>query len=295
MPSKKIFPKIFFLALFLLFFFPTYSWAILSPEQLVYTPMEEIPGFSKPTSYSEYITAIYKFGLWTVGISAVLMISVGAFMYITSAGNSNSVNKAKGIIVDAIAGIILAMVSYVLLYTINPKLLEIHLPDLIGGGGAINGIGSSGSSGSSGTGKCEPITSGLCSVENLKNTCFGANAEMASAICMAESGGEPGRPSSSDKCQPEGFPVSWGLFQINLSANNLSGSSCSQKTCATSAAAPMYTGKNGNVYCSKGVNYDSCVTAAINEDCNIQTACALSGNGAHWGKWGANSKCGFPK
>ena len=91
----------------------------------IYTPMEEIPGFGKPDSQELYILAIYKFGLWTVGISAVFMISVGAFMYITSAGNTASIGKAKGIIFDAIAGVILALTSYVLLYTINPELLNI--------------------------------------------------------------------------------------------------------------------------------------------------------------------------
>lgn len=87
--------------------------------------MEEIPGFGRPDSYELYILTIYKFGLWTVGISAMLMISVGAFMYITSAGNTSATGKAKGIIFDAIAGLILALTSYVLLYTINPELVTI--------------------------------------------------------------------------------------------------------------------------------------------------------------------------
>lgn len=293
MNIKINFKKILFSLFFLVLFLPTFSYATLSAEELVYTPMEEIPGFDRPTSYSGYLTAIYKFGLWTIGISAMVMISIGAFMYITSAGNSNSANKAKGIIIDAISGVVLAMVSYVLLYTINPALLQISLPDMISGG-VSNGVsgGSSGSSGG-GTGKCEPVTTGPCSVENLKKTCFGANAEMASAICMGESSGKENK-ESGDKCQPENFSISLGLFQINLSANNLTGSSCSQQTCATSAAAPMYTGKKKNVYCTKGTNYTSCVDSATNKDCNIQTACALSSNGTHWGKWGANSECGFP-
>ena len=288
MNIKLTFKNILFSLLFLVLFLPTHSFATLNADQLVYTPMEEIPGFDRPSTYSGYITAIYKFGLWTIGISAVLMISIGAFMYITSAGNSNSATKAKGVIFDAIAGVILAMVSYLLLYTINPALLQINLPDMISGG-VTNGIDTGG-----GTGKCEPMTTGPCSVENLKNTCFGTNAEMASAICMKESSGHENK-ESGDKCQPDNFPISLGLFQINLSANNLTGSSCSQQTCATSAAAPMYTGKKKNVYCTKGTNYDSCVTSATNKDCNIQTACALSGNGVHWSKWGANSQCGFPR
>ncbi len=107
---------------FLLVFMPL----ILKAATLDYTPMEEIPGFGKPTSYTEYVLAIYKFGLWTVGISAVLMISIGAFMYITSAGNTSQAGKAREVITDALLGVTLALLSYILLYTINPALLEIR-------------------------------------------------------------------------------------------------------------------------------------------------------------------------
>lgn len=100
-------------------------------QTFIYTPMEEIPGFGKPTSDIEFILAVYKFGLWTIGIAAVLMISIGAFMYITSAGNTSTVTKAKGFIFDAIAGVILALTSYILLYTINPALVAIKSTDQI--------------------------------------------------------------------------------------------------------------------------------------------------------------------
>jgi tetrahydromethanopterin S-methyltransferase subunit B len=121
MNSKLKQKCLFFLSFFLFVLLPK----ITSAGTFNYVPMEEIPGFGKPSSYEAYILAVYKFGLWTVGISAVLMISIGAFMYITSAGNSTAVTKAKEIIFDAIAGVILALTSYVLLYTINPNLLDI--------------------------------------------------------------------------------------------------------------------------------------------------------------------------
>lgn len=277
---------------FVLLFSPLLALAV---DAYKYAPMEEIPGFGRPDSYELYILTIYKFGLWTVGISAMLMISVGAFMYITSAGNTSATGKAKGIIFDAIAGLILALTSYALLYTINPELVNIaalSLPQESSSGNGSGGGGSSGGGSTTGTGKCEPAASGPCSVENLKKTCFGDNAEMASAICMGESSGKESK-QSGDKCQPDNFPISLGLFQINLSANNLVGSSCPTTVCATSAAAPMYTGSNHN--CTQKSNYASCVTGATTAACNIETACSLSKNGTKWGKWGANSKCGFPK
>lgn len=90
-----------------------------------YTPMETIPGFGAPTDFPSYIVAVYKFGLWTIGISALLMITLGGYIYLTSAGNASQVGKAKGIITDAIIGLIMAITSWLLLYTINPDLVQI--------------------------------------------------------------------------------------------------------------------------------------------------------------------------
>ena len=156
---KKIFSAIIFYGLF----FPFLSFAAsgLDMSKLTYTPLEEIPGFGKPTSYTEYVLAIYNFGLWTVGISAVLMISFGAFMYITSAGNSSTTGKAKGIISDAIAGVVLALASYVLIYTINPTLLNINSPSLLVGG-ISGGSGSATLGTSSGTGSTSKGYTNAC-------------------------------------------------------------------------------------------------------------------------------------
>ncbi len=102
----------------------------ISPKSsgYTYTLLEKIPGFEGvSTNLPEYINAIYKFGLWTIGIAALLMITLGGFMYITSAGNSSSTGKAKKFITDAIAGLILAFIAYLLLKTLNPDLLEMNL------------------------------------------------------------------------------------------------------------------------------------------------------------------------
>jgi hypothetical protein len=59
----------------------------------------------------------------------MFMIMVGGYMYMTSAGNSASTGKAKGIITDALIGLILALCSWILLNTINPDLNIIKLPE----------------------------------------------------------------------------------------------------------------------------------------------------------------------
>lgn len=98
-----------------------------SSASLTYTPMENIPGFeSVGGDFVNYILAVYKFGIWTVGIAALLMITLGGFMYITSAGNNASMGRAKSVIGDAIIGIVMALSAYLLLKTINPELVRIQ-------------------------------------------------------------------------------------------------------------------------------------------------------------------------
>jgi hypothetical protein len=127
--NKKIFFSISFMSaiFFAAILFFGFNKIVLAADSLSYTPMEEIPGFGRPQSLPAYIKAVYQFGLWGIGISALLMIMIGGYMYLTSAGNNASMERAKKIIWDAIAGIVLAMVSYLLLYIINPDLVKIKL------------------------------------------------------------------------------------------------------------------------------------------------------------------------
>ena len=92
-----------------------------------YTPMETIPGSTAPKDFCEYIQAVYKFGIWTVGIAGMFMIMFGGYTYLLSAGNNSTMQKGKGFITDAIIGIIMALTAYILLYIINPDLLEIKI------------------------------------------------------------------------------------------------------------------------------------------------------------------------
>lgn len=97
----------------------------------IYDPMEKIPGTTEGISYfPDYVKAIYKFAIWAIGIAALLMISVGGFMYFTAAGNTSKLEKAKIVIRDAILGIIAVLVAYLILYVINPDLVNVSLESL---------------------------------------------------------------------------------------------------------------------------------------------------------------------
>jgi hypothetical protein len=102
-----------------------------SAKNFNYTLLESFPGFftegAVMTDLPKMILAIYKFGIWTIGIAGLLMITVGGIMYAGSAGNTATATKAKGIITDALIGIAAAMSAYLFLYVINPDLTNLNI------------------------------------------------------------------------------------------------------------------------------------------------------------------------
>lgn len=142
--------------IFLLFLFinliPFFCLAATADNS--YKPMEGIPGIIQPNQavdFPTYLMAIYKFGLWAIGVSAMFMIMIGGYMYLTSAGNNSQTGKAKGVITDAIAGLVLALVSYVLLWTINPDLVKFKPLSVKPGAGVTTSSTGTGGTGTGGT------------------------------------------------------------------------------------------------------------------------------------------------
>ena len=73
---------------------------------------------------AQYIKGFYKFAMALAGILATLVIMIGGVIWLTAGGNTNRVESAKSWITGALTGLIIALSSYVLLYTINPSLVE---------------------------------------------------------------------------------------------------------------------------------------------------------------------------
>jgi len=73
---------------------------------------------------ADYIQVIYNFLISIVGVIAAVMMIIGGFQYLTSAGDAGKIGAAKKRITDAIIGLVLALSSYALLNTINPALLS---------------------------------------------------------------------------------------------------------------------------------------------------------------------------
>ncbi|MFA4830591.1 MAG: hypothetical protein WC618_00205 [Patescibacteria group bacterium] len=110
-----------------------------SPQDVANTAVREPDGsvYVYIPFLGEYLAAVYKWAVGAAGIIAVLMIIVSGIQYmlpgnvitnvLTKLGGERqeeSVNKAKKRIAGAIIGLILAVGSYVILWTINPELVQ---------------------------------------------------------------------------------------------------------------------------------------------------------------------------
>ncbi len=152
-----------------------------------YIPLEKIPFIESAVTFQDYVAGIYTVGLILIVLCAVFMLTIGGFTYLTSAGNTAAISSAKHIIYGSLIGLVLALVSYIILNTLNPDLVNVNISTLqpvatstSPGGGAAGGGGGGGS-----------VTSNLPAQEAAKkllahqnvtlgtssgNTCPGGNA-----------------------------------------------------------------------------------------------------------------------
>ena len=95
-----------------------------------YKTLESVPGIGQDAGFTGYVTGIYNFAIGFVLIAALLMITIGGFYYITSAGNQAQAGSAKKIITDALLGLVVVFLIYLILNTINPDLMNSASPNL---------------------------------------------------------------------------------------------------------------------------------------------------------------------
>lgn len=273
-----------------------------------YTPLEPLFTDEKSGNFVDYMQSIYKFALWTVGIAALLMLMIGGFMYMTSAGNQANAGTAKKIITDALLGLVVVLFAWVILYLINPDLTKINLGSIAnmkvrlfdheaytGSMGGYSSVGSPPNSGS-----CSEVAdaSSPCSAQNLSQTCFGPEkAAMLSQLCNMESGGRNPK-TSIDYCITSGgrIPFSVGLFQVNLFANGaLIDPSCANLGSKGTCSGPKEKGicKVGwNCKLASEADLARCSALANDVNKNIEVACKLSGNGQNLTPWACSAnKC----
>jgi hypothetical protein len=95
-----------------------FAFAQSSHAQLVNTFVNQCPADTGVRCSEGSIAAIFKLIInWALAIAfiaAVIMLIVGGFRYITSAGNTDSATKGKTAIVNALIGIVIIVLSYII-------------------------------------------------------------------------------------------------------------------------------------------------------------------------------------
>jgi len=99
-----------------------------SGGKFTYTLLQSLPkegdDLSENVTLEQYLTWAFRFVLALAGFLAVMMIVIGGVQYIISGASESMRGEAKKRIENAIWGLVMALVSYLVLYTINPSLVD---------------------------------------------------------------------------------------------------------------------------------------------------------------------------
>ncbi|MDO8663335.1 MAG: hypothetical protein Q7K28_00630 [Candidatus Wildermuthbacteria bacterium] len=81
-------------------------------------------------SLSQIIAWFYYFIIGISGFAAFIMLVWGGFQYLASAGNPTQISDAKDRIKNALLGLLLILISWLILQVINPDLTILKEPFL---------------------------------------------------------------------------------------------------------------------------------------------------------------------
>lgn len=103
------------LALMLVTVMPVYGQGFISPTD---NPGAISAATGGTGSFRQLALTIVNWLLSFLGLIAVVMIIYGGFLYVTAAGNDEKINKAKKIIMYAIVGIVVILLSFAIVNTV---------------------------------------------------------------------------------------------------------------------------------------------------------------------------------
>ncbi|MFA5937483.1 MAG: hypothetical protein WC822_06435 [Candidatus Paceibacterota bacterium] len=284
-----------------------------------YTMLAPLPGLEGTIDtvdacpFGKYLNIIIKLIMGISAVLAMIMITMGGIQYITSDLVSNK-EAGRETISHAILGLIMMLGAFLILNTVNPKLLNacLKIPTV-----TINVSPEQEQiiKNREGLGKCEVITdvnspchpSKLAAFSGTSSATepFNTRAAQASAICQLESHGDPSSPVGNspsailDKCS-DNKPFSFGLFQINAAAHRNNIPACKDAFeipigAGSSQGDCLEKDKNSG-YCAKWScktiepAYTACQNYLINPVNNIQFA-ATSTSLNRWTSWTTYNSC----
>ena len=103
------------------------SWGMCLPSSATVTSIA-FGGQTKFENIGDFIKYNYNLALGIAGILAAIMIAVAGIQWVTSGGNSEMITSAKKRIGGSIIGLVIAYLSFTILNTINPSLVNLTLP-----------------------------------------------------------------------------------------------------------------------------------------------------------------------
>src|SRR5262245_16061209 len=101
----------------------TFAFAIAPLAYAQWQPPPCAPGLPCSDRVSDFIIRIINIGLGLAGLVAVLFLIIGGFRYITSAGNEETAENAKKIITNAIIGVVVIILAFVIVRVISNALI----------------------------------------------------------------------------------------------------------------------------------------------------------------------------
>ena len=135
----KSLPKILTISFLIIFIFQLVCLVFLfaipqvsqAADPIKFTPQVKIPDYAFQSgdnttgNIANYVRAIYKYAIGIVGILAAVVLMIGGVMWIVSGGSSTMIGEAKAWIGASLTGLLLALMSYLILATVNPALVDL--------------------------------------------------------------------------------------------------------------------------------------------------------------------------
>jgi hypothetical protein len=112
---KRIATSILFSFLIFVFGFGIYSASAEESPKPLAAGLEKaatMSGLKKDVSVPAAIGQIVKVVLGLLGVLLVLLIIYAGILWMTAKGNSQATDKAKGIIIDAVIGLVVTLLAY---------------------------------------------------------------------------------------------------------------------------------------------------------------------------------------
>ena len=125
--AKKLLVGLGILSLFVLIGLPIQNALAVPKSSEWYTPLEALPNkqgviSNQAFQVNDFFTTLYYFSLTAAVFLAVIMIIYGGVQYMARGVSESMAKGAKERIFNALKGLLLALLSYLILYTINPDL-----------------------------------------------------------------------------------------------------------------------------------------------------------------------------